>query len=346
MTSAFRTTATLVIAFAAGTALADGFDARALLRRDADWLRGNEGRRIIANVLSHQSAAGSWPKNIDTSAKRYDGDPAKLAGTFDNGATTGELRFLAHVVALTGDAPCREAFLRGFDHILKAQYPTGGWPQYYPPSKAYHRHITFNDGSMQHILEFLRDTTRAPEFAFLNAARRKAAADAFDRGLACIVKCQIRVDGRLTVWCAQHDEIDLSPRPARSYELVSLSGAESAGLLQFLMSIEHPSPELVRAVHAGAAWFERSRITGVRGEKVDGDFRLKPDPTAPPLWARFYEIDTNRPFFCDRDGVKKYDIAQIGHERRNGYAWYGNWGEGVAKAYAGWKTRLPAPASP
>ena len=39
--------------------------------------------------------------------------------------------------------------------------------------------------------------------------------EAFDRGVDCILKCQIKTDGKLTAWCAQHDEIDLSPRPAR-----------------------------------------------------------------------------------------------------------------------------------
>ena len=64
---------------------------------------------------------------------------------------------------------------------------------------------------------------------------------------------------------------------------------------------------------------------------------IVPDPNAPPLWARFYEIDTNRPFFCGRDGVKKYAMAEIEPERRNGYAWYGNWGRRVAERYARWK---------
>lgn len=25
-------------------------------------------------------------------------------------------------------------------------------------------------------------------------------------------------------------------------------------------------------------------------------------------------------FFCDRDGIKKYDISEIGYERRNSYS--------------------------
>ena len=37
------------------------------------------------------------------------------------------------------------------------------------------------------------------------------------------------------------------------------------------------------------------------------------------MWARFYEIGTNRPIFSDRDGFAKHDLSEIGYERRNGY---------------------------
>jgi pectinesterase len=57
------------------------------------------------------------------------------------------------------------------------------------------------------------------------------------------------------------------------------------------------------------------------------------------LWARFYEIETNRPMFSGRDGVKKYAMSEIEAERRNGYAWYGPWGTGVASDYAKWKEK-------
>ena len=39
---------------------------------------------------------------------------------------------------------------------------------------------------------------------------------AFDPGIQCILDAQIRVDGKLTVWCAQHDELDLRPQHART----------------------------------------------------------------------------------------------------------------------------------
>lgn len=92
------------------------------------------------------------------------------------------------------------------------------------------------------------------------------------------------------------------------------------------------------------AGYEDSKIRGIRLEKRHGDTIVVPDPAAPPLWARFYEIDTNRPFFCGRDGVKKFDLSEIQAERRNGYAWYGTWGDRVADSYARWKQRRNAEA--
>jgi pectate lyase len=306
------------------------------------WFKGAEGQRTIHNVLSWQSALGSWPKNRDTTRSAYAGDPKQISGTFDNGATTGELRFLARAFEATGEPRCREAVLKGLDHILAAQYPTGGWPQFHPPGRQYHRHITFNDGTMVRLLELLREVGNAPGFRFPDAGRRQAARAAFARGLECILKCQIIVDGQPTVWCAQHDEVDLSPRPGRTYELASQSGSESAGILLFLMSLEQPSAEVVRAIEGGVAWFAAAKLTGIRVTNLDGDRVVVPDPNAPPLWARFYDIGSRQPIFCGRDGVKKATLAEIEKERRTGYAWYGNWGEAVARQYAAWRQRRAA----
>lgn len=311
-------------------------------RKPDDWFRGEEGRRVTANLLSRQSRHGSWPKNVDTAKEPHRGDPAKIDGTFDNGATFGELRFLARAYRATGEARGRDAFLKGLDLALAAQYPNGGFPQKFPTSRTgYDRHITFNDQTMVNILQFLRDVAGSGEFSFVDTDRRTAARRAFDRGIACIVACQIEVDGKPTVWCAQHDSRTLEPRAARTYELVSLSGAESAANLLLLMSLERPSPEVVRAIEAGVRWFDAVKLTGIREDKVDGNKVIVPDQDAPPLWARFYEIGTDRPLFCGRDGVKKYDIAEIEAERRNGYAWYGNWGRKVAERHARWSSDDP-----
>ena len=194
--------------------------------KEADaWFQTPAARRIANNILTWQAPAGDWPKNGDTVSQPYTGDTNQLHGTFDNGATTGEIRFLARAYDATRDERYRDAALKGIDHILAAQYPTGGWPQYSPPpANTYHRYITFNDNAMVRVLETLRKVATSAEFNFVDPPRRQAAQKAFDRGIACILACQIKVNGKLTVWCAQHDEKDFGPRPARKFELVSLSG--------------------------------------------------------------------------------------------------------------------------
>jgi pectate lyase len=319
------------------------------LGRDAAWFGGDEAAKVAESILSWQSPLGGWPKNLDTTAANPN-DATRVEPTFDNGATVNELRFLARMCAATGEEQYGDAFARGLDYILKAQYSTGGWPQHYPPGRSYPRHITFNDNAMVRLMQFVREVAGDELYAFVDADRRVAAKEAFDRGVECILKCQIEVDGKLTAWCAQHDEIDYQPRPARTYELVSLSGSESVGIVRLLMSLDEPSPDVVRAVESAVAWLESAKIEGIRIERHRDanaprglDKRVVHDPGAPPLWARFYDIQTNRPIFCDRDGVPKASLAEIGYERRNGYAWYGSWArELLEEEYPAWRNAQSA----
>jgi pectate lyase len=311
-----------------------------LLKKPDAWYASAEGRETTACVLSWQTKDGIWPKAADTARSMKPGNKNNAEGTFDNKSTTDELRYLARAHTATRDEVSKNAFLRGLDSILKAQYENGGWPQVYPPGKkSYTRHITFNDDTMVRLMRFLGEVAVEDRYSFVDPGRRTAASAAVARGVECILKCQIVINGKPTVWCAQHDEVTLAPTLARSYELPSLSGAESAGIVRFLMSLDKPSPEVIRSVKHAVAWFESAKITGIRVEKVNGDRQVIADPAAPPLWARFHDLETGRPFFCDRDGVKKQQISEIGKERRNGYAWYGTWGESVASEYAKWSHR-------
>jgi PelA/Pel-15E family pectate lyase len=311
-------------------------DAATALRQSDAWFASRSAAVLATNLLSHQSSHGSWPKNTNTAATPFTGDPAQRRGTFDNGATLGELRFLARFQRVTGDEPARAALQRGLQHVLDAQYPSGGWPQSHPPGNGYARHITFNDDTMVRILEFLREVPRSPDFAFLEPARLERYQTAFNRGIDCILQCQVRVHGVLTVWCAQHDAITFEPRPARAFEPASLSGAESARVLRLLMDLKSDRPDIGQAIRAGAAWFARSALPDLRVVRSDGDVRVIAEPGAPLIWARFYDIQTNRPIFTGRDGVVRDSLAEIEHERRNGYAWYGTWGQDVARRFADW----------
>lgn len=313
---------------------------RDYLKRPDRWFGDEEAGQVADNILSWQSGSGGWPKNVDVAAKPYEGDEDDLRGTFDNNATTDELRFLARIFDETHDREYRRAFEQGFDFIIDAQYASGGWPQRYPPGVEYHRHITFNDGAMVRVLELLKEIIENENnyYDFLDRRQEKAVREAFEKGIECILKCQIEVDGKLTAWCAQHDENSYKPRPARAFEMVSLSGCESVGIVRLLMNLEDPDDRVIKAVDAAVAWFEDVQLDGIRVEMRDGDKVVVEDSGAPPLWARFYEMGTNRPFFCGRDGEKKYTLSAIDFERRNGYAWYGNWPQRLLeKEYPAWK---------
>ncbi len=183
---------------------------------------------------------------------------------------------------------------------------------------------------MVRVLDVMRDVADARgEFAWVDAGRRARARDAVTRGVACILRCQVDEAGVKTAWCAQHDEKTFAPAPARKFEPASLSGGESVGILRFLMQEPAPSKEVIAAVRAGVAWLEKVKITGLRWERIKApnlaegvDAVVVPDPKAPPIWARFYELGTNRPIFIGRDAVIRYQVSEIEHERRIGYAWY------------------------
>jgi PelA/Pel-15E family pectate lyase len=320
------------------------------LKKDDTWFAGDEAKKIAANILSYQSELGGWPKNVSTTDAPFKGERKSLQPTYDNNATTDELRFLARMYAATKDTTYRDAFDRGLEYVLKGQYANGGWPQYYPPPKSYHRHITFNDNAMVRLLELVREVAKDDVYKFVDDKRRKDAATAFDKGIECILKCQIKVDGKLTAWCAQHDEVDFRPRPGRTYELATLSGGESVGVTRLLMSLDNPSPEVVRAVEGAVKWFDAAKLSGIHVDVVKDEKGPKgvnrvvvKDPKAPALWARFYSIETNQPVFADRDGVAKSNLADIGYERRNGYSWYGTWPQKLLEVeYPAWRKRIEA----
>jgi PelA/Pel-15E family pectate lyase len=324
---------------------------RQYLNKPAEWYKSDEAKRVADIVLTWQSSLGGWPKNLDTTASPSTQPADKLHGTFDNNATFDELRLMAKMFNATQNPAYRQAFERGMDLIFVSQYPTGGWPQSYPPDKSYHRYITFNDGSMARLLFFVKETLESPDYAFLDAGRKSKAQSAFERGVDCILKCQIKVNGKLTAWCAQHDEIDYSPREGRKFELASISGNESVGIIHLLMALPKPTPQQIAAVDAAVAWLDSVKIPGIRTEDRDtpgGEFKKErfvvKDPSAPPMWARFYEIGTDKPIFCGRDGVKKYDLAEIDHERRNGYRWLSYWPQNlIATEYPAWKAQHPTP---
>lgn len=333
----------------------------------AQWYAGAEARRLADNLVSFQTPAGGWSKNTDfTRGVRAPGEmfgaengslflgpddfdrpkEAKWSyvGTFDNDATTTELRFLAKVIAAT-PAPAGEygaAFARGLHYVLAAQFPNGGWPQVWPLQGGYHDAVTLNDDAMLHIIEFLQDVAGGRnDFAFVPAGMRAQAEAAWRHGLDCLLAAQIVANGRRTVWCQQHDAITLQPASARNFEMPAACSSESAEIVLFLMRLPNPTAGEVAAVHAAVAWFEKTKMAGKAFRLVGAGRQLVDEPGARPIWARYYAIGTDQPVFGDRDKSIHDNLDEISPERRNGYAWFRDTPGRVLEHYAKWAKQHP-----
>jgi PelA/Pel-15E family pectate lyase len=314
---------------------------------------------IADNILLFQKENGGWPKNYDmlailTLAQKDSLIKAKsvLNTTYDNGSTFTQITVLARIYSVTKEKRYRAAVLRGFDYLLESQYDNGGWPQYYPLESNYSSHITYNDGNFEGIMELLRDIyDNKPEYAFLDDDYRGKLRGAYERAIPCILKTQINDAGKPTAWCQQYDEITLAPAWARKFEPPGICNKESADLVIFLMGIEHPQKEVVEAIQNAVTWFEDSKIYNtevkvVPAPKVVTPFRISEtdrkvvaNSTAPPIWARYYELKTHKPMFCDRDSKIVYTLAEISRERRDGYAWYTYAPQQVLDKYPGWQRK-------
>ena len=314
-------------------------------------------KQIADNILLYQQPNGGWPKNYDMLAILTEDQKAVLAQhkdslhtTFDNGATYRQIEYLAKAYTLLGDKKYEEAALRGLNFILKAQYENGGWPQFYPDVSGYRKYITFNDDAMNGVMKVLQHIVQNESYySFINEGLRKEAASAYQKGIDCILKCQIVENGTPTVWCQQHDNITLQPVGARTFELPSKASEESVEIVRLLMNVRNPNQEIIEAVKNAVAWFRKVEIKGERVKTIpakevvykfhapNNDRIVVPDSSAPPMWTRYYTLKTDKPFFANRDGKAVYKFSEVSRERRTGYAWFGYWPQNlIAVEYPAW----------
>jgi len=286
-------------------------------------LKSDQALKVAENIIAWQTDSGGWNKNIDFSRVMYQpgqpkGERAKNgqeAGTFDNNASIYEMKFLAMMYATHNIDSYKDAVIKGIDWMLDAQYPSGGWPQYYPLVGGYHDNVTFNDGAMMNVLKYIQEILRYKGlYTFLGEERFARLEAALEKGIDYILKSQIKVNGYLTAWCQQHDPFTYEPVMGRSYEHPSIVSAESVPIVEFLMALPDPSEEVRRAIVGAVEWFEISQLPNGQ-------------------WARFYDIQSNVPIFSGRDGIIRYDVKDIELERQQGYSWFnGSGGNLVSKA--------------
>ncbi|SMF31609.1 pectate lyase, PelA/Pel-15E family [Alteromonadaceae bacterium Bs31] len=298
----------------------------ALLNQSREWYSSIEARLMADTIIQGHSAESLTP-------------PAVV--------------FLAHVAQATGEKKYQKSFKRHLDYLISLQYPSGGWPKFSPlPRDDYRSHVSFNKGAMLEVLYLLRNVADAKEpYRFVNRKQRKKARAAIEGGIDFIIKSQFRQNGKLTAWCAQHDEKTLEPAWANADEPPTLSGRESVEIVRFLMANKNPSPELIQAVESAVSWFKRSSIKGRKlDEALDDEGpmerKLIADQSAPLLWARFYELESNRPLYLDQSSVFRYNYNELEKSQKRTNSFYGTWADSLLNEdYPIWREKHVAEAT-
>ena len=316
---------------------------------------------IADNILLYQRNNGGWATNNNPlrvlsiyEVNQEQHNKVLTDTSLDNRNVYPQIRYLAEVYQLTGNIEYQEAVIAGIEYILQNQYENGGWAHSPPRTDDYYGHITFADEVMSGVLTLLRDIDYGNHpFEFISKPLRQRCAAAYEKGHNLLLNLQIIVQGKATVWAGQYDKTTLRPVPARSYELAGLQSWESVAVVRYLMAEKKPDQREIDAIEAAVHWFESSAIQGLRLDKIETepvqfkyytshyDLIAVSDPSAPPIWARFYDIETGQPFMANRDGTKVLALADVARERRTGYEWYGYWPRQlIEEEYPSWQDRV------
>ncbi len=242
--------------------------------------------------------------------------------TYDDDTTQSALRFLIRVdVALNGrDREIRRAVEYGLSKLLQAQYPNGAWSQRYDgtrrnpadfpvrparfPEKWERTHpgsgytfwhfYTLNDNVIATLVGTLAEAFRAYRQPKYLTGIRKA-------GDFLILA---RLPEPQPVWAQQYN-FQMEPAWARWFEPPAVASAESASAVQTLIDIHLLTGDerYLQPVPTALQWFDRSRLPS-------------------RLWARFYELVTNRPLYVNKKGELVYDQVDL----REGYSFEGSYG--------------------
>ncbi|MCA9221575.1 MAG: pectic acid lyase [Planctomycetales bacterium] len=263
-----------------------------------------------------QLESGGWtnsvdfnPRGDDVAQYRNGRGKGKNNSTLDDGITQGALRLLMHVDRAHEfrHAEIHEAARIALDALLAAQFPNGGFPQVWtgpvepqPIVKAnfpeydwrtegrikeYWTMYTLNDGLAGTVATTLIDAAKI--------YRDKPCADAAKRLGDFLILAQLPEPQ--PAWAQQYNYA-MQPIWARRFEPPAVTGGESQDAIETLMTIYRVTGDekYLQPIPAALAYLRKSLLD---------DGRL----------ARYYELQTNKPLYMNRNGRDYY----LTHDDRN-----------------------------
>lgn len=277
-----------------------------------DVLFQQAAKECAQALLWSQLASGGWDSDYDFDPKRARkyhyrrdieaGDTERgsrhASSTLDDNKTESALLFLvemAHTPAFTNDIELQRAVKFGFDGLLAAQAPNGGWGQHFegpsdpkaPVTKAvilkewphiwpavnYTHFYTLNDDNIKMTMEMLLRAYELTKDERLLASAKKAGDFLL---LAQLPEPQ-------PAWAQQYNE-QMEPVWARKFEPPAVCSEESVGALEALheLWVVTGDDRYLTPHKSALAWLEKVRLPDGR-------------------YARYYELGTDKPLYCKRE---------------------------------------------
>ncbi len=304
---------------------------------------GTNSEWYAMNITTWQAENGGWRKgNLDGYATPYDGVGfqdsyfANLSTLADK-ATTGEIRFLAEQYSISENESnmtiFKNAVERGVDFIVDAQHSSGGWPQVYPAIDClgceYHNLMTYNDYVIPSAMLLLWDVSvKMDPFNsdIVDDLNHSQIQLALDKGMDFILKSQIMVDGKPTIWGQQHHPETYESMSGRSWELACRTPNESSFVTAILLNWPDRSPDIVNATWGAVGWYEDNAIENMWFDQNSGTITERDGAS---MWYRYYNVSQDEYFFTGYDSKKVYDLYDIPEAQRSTYSWAYNWGERI-----------------
>ena len=248
----------------------------------------------------------------DQPCKAPKGNQYRDATTFDDDTSQGALRFLMLLdMRLKGiekvDKTIREAIGYGLDRLIEAQYPNGAYPvgsdrkvadalttsawRAHYPSEWSRQYVKFAEPLFYAVNDqIIRDVIRAFLLAHRVYGREEDLATAMRAG-DFLLAAQMPEPQR--GWAQVYNR-DLEPIWARKFEPPAVASWETSGAVQALLELYVYTGEdrYREGAGHGVAWLDRSRL-------ADGQ------------WARFYELETNRPLYMTSEYELAYDDRDL-----------------------------------
>ena len=284
-------------------------------------------RRAGRALAWGQRLEGGWDHRVKVSDLSLDAErPRRVSGrcTFDDRITQGALEFLMDLDHDLNEPWLDDAIKWGLDFMLEAQFPNGAWSQWFPLRGGYHDYYTFNDRAINDCISVLLKAYRSyGNSTFLEGAKR---------GADFILLSQL--PSPQAGWAQQYSH-DLRPAAARAFEPAGVCSAATVNALRSLLEVFEASGEerFLAAFPAAEEWLEASVL---KQNQISQLRYPDPEQRRRRMWARLYELETNRPIYGDREAPRKvfYDLDGVSERERTSYGWQGTYGvDAVLKSY-------------